>query len=250
MPNFKYEKWKTFYDFNSTKKKKKGKIRNEKCKRGDDRDQIPLLLSYQSHRWPETHKTWPSFAHRFWRAKNPAPLVKVSHIVATLPPLSCFLSRFSNLFPLKALETEDKSKAHLRRRNLKKIGKLANFKVLGIEHLYNTLISFLPFDTYISSCLFVFPEQPLISSVMTRLLLSLVEAAQYERISRLNARHFIPLRSSIRSTETFVERMIPLFFYNDTWNYFISLFQSSIDFFHRGNKSNEKEKIQNWEIEW
>lgn len=121
---------------NSTKKK----IRNEKCKRGWSWSQIPLLLSYQSHWCPETHKTWPSFAHRFWRAypaKNPAPLVKVPHIVAcnsSLPLSPTFYrtgGRISRTFPLKALETEDKSRllipAHVK--NLKKKKrKLAHFE--------------------------------------------------------------------------------------------------------------------------
>lgn len=53
LPNFKYEKPSTIL---IPQKKKREKF-VMKSVRGDDRDQIPLLLSYQSHRWPETHKT-------------------------------------------------------------------------------------------------------------------------------------------------------------------------------------------------
>lgn len=113
--------------------------------------------------------------------------------------------RISRTFPLKALETEDKSRllipAHVK--NLKKKTKISSFR--DVACLYNTLISFIPFYFTIRINIYskifrvvysLFQDNhlfPRSSFIFVHTLLSLVEVTEYERISRLNARHLYRL---------------------------------------------------------
>lgn len=86
-----------------------------------------------------------------------------------------------------------------------------------------------------------------------------MEAAEYERISRLNARHLFLFDPAFIHWDVRMSHDPVILLYNDTWNYFISLFQSSIDFFPRYNESNKEKKKkskfvklgnQNRVVEW